>query len=525
MNKIIIALLFFPVFSCGGDREDQQFDRPNVLLIMLDDLNDYPRYLGGHPQAVSPNIDALAKEGIVFTNAHSNAPVCAPSRSSMLTGIYPHVSQNYGFKKWFKNPVLSNCKSLAAYLGENGYQTYGTGKLMHHKRKSEWTQYGTNGYYGPVAYDGVKGAAHPSVPEEYSSIGLLDGTFASLADVPAVAPSEDTPGYTGWYNTAANKPFRYVNDDDRDLMEDEISAHWAVSKLKELEQSGTDDPFLLAVGFIRPHTPLVAPQKYFDMFPLEDLQLPLILEDDAEDCFYRTVFSSNSKGIRAYEAIKAAYPTFEEGLKEYVQAYLASVAFADEQVGKVLTALRNSKFDNNTLVILTSDHGYNHGEKDFLFKNSLWEESTRTPLIIRAPGIGDNAGKEVDHPVSLIDIYPTINDYCGVRGSNMVNDSGAVLSGFSMKPFIDNPESGTWDGPDVALTVVGSGSGNLSPDAQNYSIRSKDLRYIRYRNGKEELYDHVNDPQEWKNLEADPAYSNVKAEMKRKLSELVGIEY
>ncbi|MEN8248099.1 MAG: sulfatase [Bacteroidota bacterium] len=517
LNKIIITFLILSVLSCGGTRELKSTKRPNILLIMLDDLNDYEGFLGGHPQAITPNIDALAKEGVIFSNAHTNAPICAPSRSSMLTGIYPHISKNYGFKKWYENPVLSNCKSLASYMGENEYNTYGTGKLMHHKRKKDWTEYGTKGYYGPVAYNGVKGVGHPSVPKNYSSLGLLDGTFASLADIPTIPASKDVPGYTGWYNTSDKKPFRYVNDDDRDLMADEKSANWAVNKLEELEHSGTTEPFFLGVGFIRPHTPLVVPQKYFDMFPLETLQLPVIKKNDADDCYKER----KGKGVNFYNAMKEAYPSFEEGLKKYIQAYLASVAFADEQVGKVLSALNKSKFKNNTIIILTSDHGYNHGEKEWLYKNSLWEESTRIPLIIKAPGNNNNAGKKVIHPVSLIDIYPTITDYCQTTGSNMKNNNGATLSGFSMKPFVDDPENGKWKGPDVALTVVGARSNSLNPLAQNYSVRSKNWRYIRYPNGKEELYNHEVDPYEWTNLETDTAYAKIKTQMKNRLIKLI----
>ncbi|PWE00320.1 sulfatase-like hydrolase/transferase [Marinilabilia rubra] len=151
--RILTYLLYGLVYTSGQASNNEN---PNVVLIMMDDLNDCVGFLGGHPQTLTPNMDALAEKGVIFTNAHSNAPVCAPSRSSMFTGIYPHVSENYGFAKWYHNDVLSNCKSLAYYMRENGYSTYGTGKLMHHKVKTEWTQYGISNYFGPLAYNGVK---------------------------------------------------------------------------------------------------------------------------------------------------------------------------------------------------------------------------------------------------------------------------------------------------------------------------------------------------------------------------------
>ncbi|WP_232526557.1 sulfatase-like hydrolase/transferase [Marinilabilia rubra] len=159
--------------------------------------------------------------------------------------------------------------------------------------------------------------------------------------------------------------------------------------------------------------------------------MPDIKNNDISDCFYKTVFDgSNSKGIRHYEAMVESYASFEEGLKRYVQAYLACVNFVDEQVGLVLDALNNSRLRDNTIVILTSDHGYNQGEKDYLFKNSLWDESPRVPLIIKDPSVPGNGGKKVAQPVSLVDVYPTVLDYCGLTASNMKNDGGAPLSGF-----------------------------------------------------------------------------------------------
>jgi len=498
MKKIASALLVLLILApCA------QAEKPNVLLIICDDLNDYEGSFGGHPQARTPNIDRLAQSGTVFANAHSGAPVCAPSRASFFTGIYPHHSKNYGFFKWYKNPMLRKSTTLMKHMQNNGYFTLGAGKLMHHSLKKEWMEFGPKHYHGPVAYDGKKPAGHPSVPAGYSGQGLLDGTFASLADVP-------NAGYNGWWDSQKNKPFNYVNDGERSAMRDEQIAAWAVKRIGELDRQKDAKPFFMAIGFSKPHTPLVAPQKYFDLFPLETLQLPAIKKGDADDCHLAGNIPDDSKGFRFYRAMCESFPDFETGLRRYVQAYLACVAFADDQVGKVLDALDHSRFKNNTIVVFTSDHGYNLGQKEYLFKNSLWEESTRVPFIIRAPGT--KAGQHVDHPVGLIDLYPTLVDLCGL--------SRAKVDGHSMKPFLSNP-AGPWDGPGVVLTVVYAKTESLKPADQHYAVRSKHWRYIRYANGDEELYDHRNDPHEWTNLASNPEFKQQKEKLKRQMAELV----
>jgi arylsulfatase A-like enzyme len=203
------------------------------------------------------------------------------------------------------------------------------------------------------------------------------------------------------------------------------------------------------------------------------------------------------------------------GLKKYIQAYLACVAFADDQIGKVLKALESSKFKDNTIIILTSDHGYNHGEKDYLFKNSLWEESTRVPLIVCDPR-SKTKNKSVDLPVSLIDIYPTIADYCKLSGKTTKNDNGMPIDGHSLKPLVNNPEKAKWDGPDVALTVITSKTDN-GELLKHFSVRSKNWRYTLYANGEEELYDHTNDPYEWNNIAQNPKFRKEKRKLKKKL--------
>jgi len=517
-----VAALGLPAGHAGPAADRKR--RPNVVMVVIDDLNDYVTGMGGHPQAKTPHMAKLAASGVRFRRAYSNNPVCAPSRASFFTGIYPHTSRLIHFGKWFENEVLINSKMLPEHFRDNGYRTLGTGKLLHHWRPHVWEEAGHRADYSPFAYDGKKFVGHPSVPEPFRSIGAVDGSFAPLSDVPSVPKSDDAPGHTGWVGLPSwnsPRPFRYVDENDRDVLPDERNAQWAVDKIRSLSQERDGKPFFLGVGFIRPHTPLYAPKRFFDMFPLKDIQLPVIQPNDAADTHYMDVFTMKEKGPRYFQLLKQSYPTLEEGLRVYVRAYLACVAFVDEQVGKVVDAIDRSPFRDNTIILVTSDHGYNLGQKDYLFKNSLWEESGRVPLIIRAPGVA-RAGGAVEHPVSLIDIYPTLADLCGLEGDTRKNAKGAPLDGHSLKPFLADPENGTWDGPDAALTVIKADKRPSEEIRQHhYSIRTRRWRYILYNNGSEELYDHDGDPREWTNLEGDARHRETKAALKAQLLRLL----
>jgi len=506
--------LLFILFSLFVSAQE----KPNVFMIVLDDLNNYVGVMGGHPQAQTPNIDQLANEGILFSNAHSNVPICMPSRASFMNGILPSTSGTWGFNNWLKNKTLINSKSLPEYVRENGYKAYQTGKVFHNTKKGVWNEMGITADYGPMAYNGKKVALHPSCPKAMGALGPLDATFTSLADVPHVPATKSTPGYNGWYNThwKTNAPFHYINENDRDKMTDEKSAEWFVNKIEQLEKEEVSNPFFISVGFIRPHTPLVVPQKYFDLFPLEKVQIPVLKENDRNDTKLAENTSKEPRGRTAYRTLTSSYSTKEIALQKYIQAYLASVAFADDMVGKTLRALENSKFNKNTIVILLSDHGYNLGQKDYLFKYSLWEESTHIPLIIKHPDYSNNAGKQVDHPVSLVDVYPTIKDFCNLKGSTLINEKGAPLDGFSLKPFLENPKTTKWNGPDMALSIISSWK-SKKPSEQHVSVRSRDYRYIHYANGAEEFYDHRKDPHEWKNVATLKEYEQLKMIHKKEL--------
>ena len=495
--------------------------KPNVVMIVCDDLNDYVTSMAGHPQAKTPNIAKLAKSGVAFKRAYSNNPVCAPSRSSFLTGIYPHTSKNLFWDKWYTNPVLKNSKTIMEHFRDNGYHVAGSGKLMHHHLASVWSEFKHKADYGPFVYDGKNRVAHPSVPQPFQSIGPVDGSYAPLSDLPYGPGRKDNKGwiYGAWGKT---KKFNYTDEANRDPTPDERNAAWAAGRIKELAKPGGGKPFLLCVGFIRPHTPLHVPKRFFDMFPLKSVQAPVIKPNDAEDCHYTDVFDGSKKGLKYFRLLKESYPNLESGLKAFTQAYLASVAAVDDCIGRVIEAVDKSPLKDNTIIVVTSDHGWNMGEKDYLFKNSLWEESARVPLIIRAPGVAV-AGGLAEHPVSLIDIYPTLVDLCGLKGDTRKNGRGAKLDGHSVRPFLKDPKSGTWNGPDAALTMIFAGKAAArDPGKQHWSVRTKRWRYILYNNGSEELYDHDADPYEWKNLSSQTLHRKVKANLKAQLHRMIG---
>ena len=497
-------------------------EKPNVVFIICDDLNDYSGAFSGHSQVITPNIDKLANSGISFINAHSNVPVCSPSRNSLFTGVYPHRSKDFGWTKHFEQPVLKHNKTLMEYFAENGYHVTGSGKLLHVNKKEYWDEWGVDiNNYGPLAFNGKEPVGHPSVPEPFRSIGPIDGSFAPISDVPIFPESVSGGNRCGWLYTRNTEHFlNYTDEDNRDLLPDEMHAKWAAGKITELEKQDTNQPFFMAIGFVRPHTPLYAPKRFFDMFPIGKIELSAILEDDAEDTHYRNIYPADIKGLRYYRTLKESYGGDAElGLKHFLQAYLACVAFVDEQIGVVVDAVNNSKFKDNTIIVLTSDHGWQMGEKDYLFKNSPWEESTRIPLIIKSPG--SKAGETVDHPVSLIDLFPTLTDLCGLTGDNRKNESGGQIDGYSLSPFLRDPATSDWDGPGGALSIVGVGLNKEDVMKQTYSYRTRDWRYILYMDGTEELYDHQNDPYEWKNLASENNYQAIKQELQKAMFKII----
>lgn len=520
--------------------------KPNVLFIIADDLN--LRGVFG-PQARTPNIDRLRKESVDFSNANCAVPLCGPSRACLLTGLNASTTGWYGWGQnpsamkgwgeWSERPVIRDCTVLPRHFAKNGYEVFGTGKVGHGRDKDDWMFTNADGVVhwgvkpvsqGPWPSDGIDQAmlkrngqewlrsAHVPeyMPKPMQEVGRW---FAPLSHVPDIPPDpqEGTSGYKGWVDWG--KPFRYVNDGDRDLMTDEKSAGYAVEVLGQKH----DRPFMMMVGFCKPHEPLVAPQKYFDLFRDVKIELPSYRADDLDDC--AKPLRAGSQGMQVFRAVRASGEGFWQ---EYIRAYLACTAFMDDQVGRVLDALAASPYAKDTIVVFIGDNGYHLGEKSTIDKMTLWKESTRVPLMIHVPGM--KAGDETcSHPVGLVDLYPTLIDLCGLP-SNPHSKNGLPLDGHSLLPFLENPANGKWNGPDVALTAwMGKPLPEQRKDCmiqaavkdQHFAVSSERYRYILASDGEEELYDHESDPNEWTNRASDPELARVKAGLRATLEKLL----
>jgi arylsulfatase A-like enzyme len=444
-------------------------------------------------------------------------PVCGPSRKCLFSGLYPQTLNDYGFSRWKSVRSLDGCVPLPLHFRNNGYNAYGTGKLLHEGAGGDfYTAYGIGPNYGPWPWQG-KGrpinTPHPAqfdIWKEHLPIPMhRDLNYGPLSNVPRWMPNaaEGIPGAEGWYSESGEF-FRYENDGDRGRMPDERSADWAVDILKKKH----DRPFYLAVGFVRPHTPLYAPKKYFDMYPLEEIQLPPYRSGDLEDCA-AALRDRWEWGFTKYDALMKAGG--ENSWKEWVQAYLACMAFVDDQVGKLLDALNAGGYADNTIVILTGDNGYHVGEKDCIQKWHLWDESTRVPLYIRVPHLQGN-GRTCEHPVSLIDIYPTLVDLCNLPKYPNGARSNKRLEGHSLRQLLGNPKRDAWAGPSVALMAIRDGA--ASP---HFSVRSECYRYTLCGNGEEELYDHQKDPHEWRNLAGSPRHAEMASHLRDQLIQIL----
>lgn len=425
-------------------------ERPNFLYIAIDDLNAYVGCLGGHPQAKTPNIDRLAQSGVVFTNAHCQAPICGPSRASIHAGLLPSTT---GIYLQISDGDLREASEatravtfLPDYLEQHGYRTVGCGKIFHQGDKGNFfDEFGHGSNMGPK----------PKKRISYDPAWFEDREGKTQTDWGAY-PSKD------------------------ESMPDHKTADWVIDRLKSMSKkpSGERKPFFLAAGFVRPHVPWTVPQKWFDLHDPGKITKPAYLAEDLEDV--------PEISLRVNEA--PMMPAMDWVLKQdrwtrILQAYLASTTFVDHQVGRILDALQASPFADNTHVILWSDHGYHVGEKGRFAKQSLWRESSRVPLVFAGKGV--TRGGVCDRPVQLLDLYPTILDLAKLPPN-------ASNEGHSLMPLLMNPEA-EWK--HVALTTYGR---------NNHAVEDGRYRYIRYEDGAEELYDHEQDPHEWRNLAKDP---------------------
>ncbi|WP_145170132.1 sulfatase [Rubripirellula lacrimiformis] len=434
--KIALWIVTVASLFCSAAAQAQQ--RPNVLFIAIDDMNDWTEFLDGHPQAKTPNMAALARRSVNFTNAHCAAPACSPSRNALLFGVEPFHSGLYPFYDLDKVPeeVLAPFTSLPTLFRSNGYQTFGAGKIHHSskQRPDEWTDYHQRSVH----------ALHYN-----AAAGYQQGDSRKMAFCPTTDPVEVHPDYQ--------------------------VASYGIDVLGQQH----DKPFFLAVGIVKPHLPFVCPQQFFDLYP-EEVAAPRIKTDDLSDVPWAGRAMAKLNDDARYRK--------DQAWNRVRRAYLACISWVDFNVGRVLDALDESPYADNTIVVLWSDHGYHLGEKRSFRKFSLWEQATRVPLIIHDPRPqSEMSPGDCDAPVSLINLYRTLTDMTGIVPPDYVD-------GTSMVPLIRD-RSASINRP--AITTWGRG---------NYSARDQDWRYIRYFDGSEELYDHDSDGEEWTNLADDPAY-------------------
>jgi choline-sulfatase len=449
--RVVAALVVVALPSSAADSE---IAKPNILFIAVDDLNDWIGCLGGHPQARTPNIDRLAASGVLFTNAHCPAPACNPSRTAVMTGISPHKSGMYDNRQKMRE-ILPDTELLPKYFARHGYWSGGSGKILHY-------------FIDAQSWD------------EYFPAKETENPF------PRTLYPEQRP-----VSLPRGGPWQYVETDwgGLEATDEEFGGDWLVSKWIG-EQLGRkhDKPFFLACGIYRPHEPWFVSQKYFDQFPLEDIVLPPgYRTDDLDDL----PPAGKRRGPNRYFAHIQSHDQWKKG----IQGYLASIAFADAMVGRVVDALDGGPNRDNTIVVLWSDHGWHLGEKQHWQKYTAWRVCTRIPLIVRVPaGVpglneGAQAGITCAKPVNLLSLFPTLAELAGLP-ENLNND------GPSLVPLLRNSQE-NW--PHVSITYLSQPG--------SFGLSTEDWRLIHYANGDEELYDSRHDPLEWNNLAGQPAHA------------------
>ena len=449
LHRLFILWISTMICACLGPKA-QPYQAPNVLMIAVDDLNDWVSYLGGHPDIRTPNIDRLAARGVFFSNAHCQGTLCNPSRISIMWGKRPSSTGFYSNHYPAKNSpeFLNSNVSLSRHFKDNGYKTLTAGKVYH----ASW------------------------LPEnDFEVVGPRPGFWLQDYDKPAREKPEQY--HSIW-------DFGPQNYDEEQFVDHQI-ASWAVEKLHEKH----DRPFFFALGFMRPHVPFFPPERVYNS--LKNVRLPAVKEDDWSD-----LPEAAAKLTLSNEKIPThAWMKEEDRWRLAVRAYLACVSWVDTQIGRVLDALDQSPYADNTIIILYSDHGYHLGEKQRWSKFSLWERTTRVPFIVSVPG---GATGKSTRPVELLSIYPTLIDLCGLPRQ-------AAIEGVSLRPLLENPNA-PW--AHVAISTL---------DQNNHAVRDERWRYIRYADGSQELYDHQTDPNEWENLAGSPEFKEELARFEKYL--------
>jgi arylsulfatase A-like enzyme len=456
---------------------------PNVLFIISDDLNTR---IGPYMEITNhtPRLERLAAEGVRFTRAYCQFPLCGPSRASLMSGLYPESNgvltnndQPGSYRK--ETPSLAHHPSLAGYFREQGYFTARVSKI-YHMGVPGGIERGEPGGDDPDSWDYAYNVQGPETLSPGKLELLSPGNLHYGSNFARMILKDGTEGTQTDYMAVSQAIA---------ILESRAGEQIPQGTNKQKIKPGA--PFFLAVGLVRPHVPLIAPQNCFTPYPEEEVTLPpvLIADDVPEDALRR----QNMKIWKMNEIQK----------KQTISAYMASVRFMDQQVGRLLDALDRLDLREETIVVFVSDHGYNLGEHDCWSKVSLWEGSVRIPLIISIPGSTESHGRTSTSIVELIDLYPTLTELCGLQG-----DQPAILQGKSLLPFLYGGSEDT--GTALAYTVSYGGKAA--------SIRTSRWRYTRWGEeiavGQEELYDHLQDPEEHHNLASDPGLKELMAELR-----------
>lgn len=441
----LLPLLLLPVLAATSFAADEPA-QPNVLFLICDDLNcDLGSY--GHPLVKSPNIDRLAARGVRFENAQCQYPLCGPSRASFMTGLYPDQTLIHRNAIYIREHV-PNVQTMSQMFRNNGYFATRIGKIYHYNVPKHM---GTSGHDDPYSWNYTINPRGRDKDDEDQIFSLTPGSFG---------------GTLSWL----------AADGTDDEQTDGIAANEASRLLKEYARDKRS--FFLAVGLYRPHTPYVAPKKYFEMYPRDRIEVPSI-PDGYRDALPKPARLSITRK-------KNQIDLAEDLARQAIQAYYASITFADAQLGEILDTLEETGLDDNTIVVFTSDHGYHMGEHGHWQKTTLFENAARVPLIIAGPGT-KAAGQVTTTPAEMVDFYPTLAELCGLAPPD-------YLSGVSLAAVLRDPAATPRES---ALTQYASG----------YSLRTTRYRYTEWgQDGQEgaELYDHQTDSAEMTNL-ADSA--------------------
>ncbi|WP_051774709.1 sulfatase [Formosa agariphila] len=448
MKTRYFLLLGICMLSCRTDEKKQvqkEVDKPNVLFIAVDDLNNMISPIANFSNIQTPNFDRLAAMGVTFTDAHCPAPLCGPSRSAIMTGLRPSTTGIYGMTPDNKirrddNEATKDIIFLPEYFKKNGYHSMGIGKLFHN--------YAPDGMFDEGG-GRVKGFG--PFPEKRF---VWDG----------FGTSKSRKGQYGRTNT----DWGAFPESDT-LMPDHQAVNWVLERFNK----NYKQPFFLALGFQRPHVPLYVPQKWFDLYPLESIQTPPYQSDDLNDI--------PPVGLKINDL--PMMPSTEWAInsgewKKIIQAYLACVSFVDYELGRVLDALKNSPYAKNTIIVLWSDHGYRLGEKGTFAKHALWESATKAPLFFAGPNLPK--GKKIDAPVEMLSIYPTLLELSGLQAYAR-NEAKSLVRMMQKNEGLKDT---------YAITTYGK---------NNHAVKVDGYRYIQYEDGTEEFYDNASDPNEWIN--------------------------